>query len=202
MCCAQWVGKLSYQTQFCALRMCVFLCVWASLARRWTDSSPRESKCALPSIHHSLITQSLTYTQTRTYTHAEHVRECWYALIRALNTRLDASETHLSPCNCVETMLSAAANVCMWAAVNVSLQVSGQSNPLSNDWFLIWLTDRLPPPRCLLPAVSPFIIHFHFVSLSLPPAFLCSIDESLFLSILPLLFNVMFVLLFAPLHPS
>ncbi len=161
----------------------------------------REGKCALSSFHHSLITHSLTYTQTHTYTHSEHIHECWYSLIRALNTRLDASETHLSPCNCVETMLSASANVCMCVGANVIRQVSGQSNPLSNDWFVIWLTGRLPPLLCLLLTFSSFIIHFPTL-LSLPaaaciPPFLLHPHTSsylLLLSVLPPLFNVMFVL--------
>lgn len=156
-----------------------------------------------PSITHSLLIHLLTLRHT--HIHTQHVHECWYALIHALNTRLDASETHLSPCNCGETILSASANVCMCVGANVSRQVSGQSNPLSNDWFLIWLAGRPPPPLCLLLAPSSFVIHFHFVSLALPPAFLCSSHSSsclILLSILSRLFNVTLVLLFAALHPS
>ena len=53
--------------------VCVCVCVCESLARHLSASSPRErereGKCALSSIHHSLITHSLTYTQTHTHTH-------------------------------------------------------------------------------------------------------------------------------------
>lgn len=110
-----------------------------------------------PSITHSLLTYSFTYLHS--HTHTEPIRECWYALKRALNTRLDVSETHLSPCSCVETMLSASEDVCMYVGVNVICQVWGQSNSPSNDWFIIWLTGRLPPLLCLLLSCSSFIIH-------------------------------------------
>lgn len=52
---------------------------------------------------------------------------------------------------------------------NVIRQVSGQSNSLSNDWFIIWLTGRLPPLVCLLLPFSSFIIRRLSFQLSVPP---------------------------------
>lgn len=117
-------------------------------------------------VHPSLTHYSFTYlhwetlAHTHTHTHAHtpthtHIHECWYALIHALNTRLDASETHLSPYSCVETILSAFANVYMcertWSA---RFQVKA-------ILLLIWLTGRHPRLLPLLP-FSPFITHFSF----------------------------------------
>lgn len=120
-----------------------------------------KGKCALSSIHHSLITDSLTYTQAHTHTQTKHIHECWYCLIRALNTRLDARETHLSPCRRVQTTLSASVGVYGRATANVIRRVSGQSNSLSNDWLVIWLTGRLPPRVCLLLSFSSCIISLY-----------------------------------------
>lgn len=120
-----------------------------------------------PSITHSLLihllTARLTHTQTKT------IHECWYGLIRALNTRLDASETHLSPYSCVEMTVSASVDVYVRVGANAICTVSGQSNSLSNDWFIIWLTRRLPPRLCLFPFFSSFIIHCILFLLSLLP---------------------------------
>lgn len=192
----QWIReKPSYQTQFC---MCECLCV--SQARHLSAWSPREGGKMCIIVHPSLTHYSFTYLHSDT--HKEHIHECWYGLICALNTRLDVSETHLSQCNLVETLLSASANVCMRVGVNVIRQVSGQSNSLSNDWFIIWLTDRLPPLLCLLLSLSSFIIHFHSLSLSQPPAvyippfllYHLTSPRLLLHSFLPPLFNTMFVL--------
>lgn len=128
--------------------------IWHNSARVMCEPGPtfklsqalvRRAKCALSSIHHSLITDSLTYTQTHTHTQKKTIHECWYGLIHALNTRLDASETHLSPCSCVEMTLSASVGVCVRLGSNAIRMVSGQSNSPSNDWSIIWLTRRLPP---------------------------------------------------------
>lgn len=163
----QWVREeLSYQTQFC---MCECLCV--SQTRRLSALSPRERGKMCIIFHPSLTHYSFTYLHSET--HKKHIHECWYGLIRALNTRLDVSETHLSQCNLVETLLSASANVCMCVGANVIHQVSGQSSSLSNDWFRIWLTDRSLRFLYLLILCHPFSF-----SLIIPPSyfltFLCS----------------------------
>lgn len=75
-----------------------------------------------------------------------------------------------------EAALSASVDVCGRAVANVIHQVSGQSDPPLNDWLLIRLTGR-PPPHCLLPATSSFVIYFHLASLVLPPTFLCSFHQ-------------------------
>lgn len=123
----------------------------------------------LPSITHSLLIHLLTLRHTLARTHSAPTCRLIHPLIRALNTRLDASETHLSPRGCVGKRHSVhPQDACGRAVANVIHQVSGQSDPPLNDWLLIRLTGR-PPPRCLLPATSSSVIYFHFASL-VPPA--------------------------------
>ena len=65
--------------------------------------------------------------------------------------------------------------VCVCAAANVIRQVSGQSNSLSNDWFIIWLTGILPP--LLSSPFFPIICHpFHSFSSPPPPCCMHSSD--------------------------
>lgn len=109
---------------------------------------------ALRPIHHLLVTHSLTYTQTRAYTRwSLCTRKCWYTLIRALNTRLDASETHLSPCKCVELKRCVCESECD--------PPSFRSKQSTGEWLAANLIDsqttssRLSAPRS-------FIVHHPF----------------------------------------
>lgn len=179
------------------------MCEPEQTSKRFDPS--QELMCII--VHPSLTHYSFTYLHpdTHIHTHTEHVHECWYGLIRALNTRLDAGETHLSPCNCVETMLSASVSVCVCSC---ECDPPGFGSKQSSvEWLAPNLIDRQATSSSLSSPRSRLVYHPFLFCLIIPPSWIPLILPPFFLPVSPFelptpFFNVMFVLFFAAVYPS